>query len=70
MERALWSALKALEERVALMRKLAAGARRRGRESVAAIFEERARIVDSDVRAIHDLITTSDTLEPVEQEGM
>jgi two-component system chemotaxis response regulator CheB len=69
VERALWSALKALEERVALMRKLADGARRRGHESVALMFEERSRAVDVDVRAIHSLIVNSETLEPVGQDG-
>ena len=69
VERALWSALKALEERTALMRKLAAQARKRGHETVALIFEDRARIVDNDVRAIHSLIVSSETLEPVGQES-
>ena len=68
VERALWSALKALEERVALIRKLAAQARRRGHESVATMFDERSRTVDKDVRAIHNLIVSSETLEPVSEE--
>jgi two-component system chemotaxis response regulator CheB len=63
VERALWSALKALEERVALIRKLAARARRRGHEAVATMFEERSRLVDHDVRVLHDLIVGSATLE-------
>lgn len=70
VERALWSALKTLEERVALTRKLAAQARSRGHDAVARIFEERARVVDGDVRTIHDLIVNSDTLEPVGQDGI
>src|SRR5262245_28467433 len=65
VERALWSALKALEERTALMRKLADQARRRGHEAVAAMFDDRSRTVDNDVRAIHKLILSSETLEPV-----
>jgi two-component system chemotaxis response regulator CheB len=69
VERALWSALKALEERTALMRKLAAQARKRGHEAVATMFEERSRTVDNDVRAIHGLIVSSETLEPVGQES-
>jgi two-component system chemotaxis response regulator CheB len=69
VERALWSALKALEERVALMRKLAAQARRRGHEAVAMMFEDRSRTVDNDVRAIHNLIVSSETLEPVGRES-
>ena len=70
VERALWSALKALEERVALTRRLAAEARTRGHEVIAAMFEERSQTVDNDVRAIHELITSSETLEPVGQEGI
>jgi len=69
VERALWSALKALEERVALMRKLAAQARRRGHEAVATMFDARSRAVDNDVRAIHTLIVSSGTLETVSQES-
>jgi two-component system chemotaxis response regulator CheB len=69
VERALWSALKALEERVALMRKLASGARRRGHIAVAEMFEERAKAIDNDVRTLHGLIVTSDTLAPVAQEN-
>jgi two-component system, chemotaxis family, protein-glutamate methylesterase/glutaminase len=70
VERALWSALKALEERVALTRRLAAEARARGHEAIATMFEERSQTVDNDVRAIHELITSSETLEPVGQEGI
>jgi two-component system chemotaxis response regulator CheB len=70
VERALWSALKALEERVALMRKLAARARRKGHDSLALMFEERSKVVDRDVRAIHDLIISSETFEPVAQDGI
>jgi two-component system chemotaxis response regulator CheB len=69
VERALWTALRALEERVALTRRLAAQARTRGHETLAAIFEERSRAVDDDVRAIHNLIVESETLEPVGQDG-
>jgi two-component system chemotaxis response regulator CheB len=70
VERALWSALKALEERVALLRKLADQGRRRGHDAVAAMFEERSRVVDSDVRAIHNLIVNSETIETVGKNNM
>jgi two-component system, chemotaxis family, protein-glutamate methylesterase/glutaminase len=70
VERALWSALRALEERSALMRKLAAQARRRGNETVAVMFDDRSEHVESDVRSIHDLIVNGRTLEPVGQEGI
>jgi two-component system, chemotaxis family, protein-glutamate methylesterase/glutaminase len=70
VERALWMALKTLEERVALTGKLAAQARKRGHQTVAALFEERSRIAYHDVRAIHGLIVNSETLEPVGQDGI
>ena len=70
VERALWSALKALEERVALLRKLADQGRRRGHDAVASMFEERSRVVDNDVRAIHNLIVNSETLETVGRENV
>jgi two-component system, chemotaxis family, protein-glutamate methylesterase/glutaminase len=67
-ERAMWSALRALEERSGLMRKLADHADRRGHTAVATMFLERATEVDRDVDAIRALITTGATLEPVGQE--
>jgi two-component system chemotaxis response regulator CheB len=65
-ERALWAAQRALEERVALMRKMASHARRRGHAGVAGLFEERAERFEADVRAIHAVIVSGRTLEPVE----
>ena len=52
------------------MRKLADQARRRGHNLVAEMFEERSRAVESDVRAIHDVIVNGAKLEPVGQEGI
>jgi two-component system chemotaxis response regulator CheB len=69
VERALWTALRALEERSALMRKLAERARRRGHGAVAGMFEARGGRVEEDVRAVHDLIMTGRTLEPVRGDG-
>jgi two-component system chemotaxis response regulator CheB len=66
VERALWIALRALEERSALMRKLAGNARRRGRVGVAAAFEGRSRQVEEDVRTIHDLIVSGGSLDTAE----
>jgi two-component system, chemotaxis family, protein-glutamate methylesterase/glutaminase len=66
VERALWAALRALEERSALMRKLADRARRRGLDAVATAFEGRSRKVEDDVRSIHAVITSGGSLEPVE----
>jgi two-component system chemotaxis response regulator CheB len=69
-ERALWSALRALEERAALMEKLADNALKRGHEAVSAMFRDRSVEVYRDVDAIRSLITASTTLEPVgQQEG-
>jgi two-component system chemotaxis response regulator CheB len=70
VERALWSALRALEERTALLRKLAEGARVRGHAAVAEMFQERSRIVEADVDAIHQLIVSSPTLDTVGQNGV
>jgi two-component system chemotaxis response regulator CheB len=69
IERALWAALRALEERTALVRKLADHARRRGRHAVAALFDERSARMDADVRAIHDVIVSGRALEPLEHNG-
>ena len=70
VERALWSALRALEERTALIKKLADFARRRGHTAVADLYEQRMDEVETDVKAIHDLITNGGSLEPVGQEGL
>jgi two-component system chemotaxis response regulator CheB len=68
-ERALWTALRTLEERLALMRKLAGNARRRGRVMAAAMFEERAEHVNADIEAIHGLIISGRSFEPVTHNG-
>ena len=68
VERALWTAVRALEERMALVEKLAGDARSRRHEGVAIMFEQRRQDIDRDIRAIHDLITTGQSLEPVGQE--
>ncbi len=68
VERALWAAMRALEERVALIHKLADAARQRGHQSVAALFEERLRAVDTDAKTLHALILNGGTLEPLEHD--
>jgi two-component system chemotaxis response regulator CheB len=68
VERALWAALRALEERIALLDKLARSARDRGHVQVAELFDERTRTVADDVRTLHDLIVNGGTLERVAQE--
>jgi two-component system chemotaxis response regulator CheB len=70
VERALWTALRALEERVALVQKLADNARRRGHGAVAALFKARSDKMDADIRAIHDVITNGQALAPVGHDGI
>ncbi len=65
-ERALWVALRALEERSALLRKLAADARRRGHPGVGSLFDDRLAAVDADVRVVHELVTSGRALEAVD----
>jgi two-component system chemotaxis response regulator CheB len=65
IERALWTALRALEERSATMRRAAEHARERGYLSVASSFDERSERIESDVRMLHDLITNGRALEPM-----
>jgi two-component system chemotaxis response regulator CheB len=69
VERALWAALRALEERVALLNKLADRARARGHSAVAEMFDARSREADEDVRILHEVVTNGKGLEPVEQES-
>jgi two-component system, chemotaxis family, protein-glutamate methylesterase/glutaminase len=69
VERALWTARRALEERAALIHKLADNARRRGLDAVATIFEGRSRQMDADIRAIQEVIASGWTLEPVGHES-
>jgi two-component system chemotaxis response regulator CheB len=70
VERALWAALRSLEERAALIQKLAGNARRRGHAGVAALFDARSRQMDADIKAIHDVITNGQVLEPVGHDGI
>lgn len=67
VERALWVALRALEERSALMVRIAQEARRRGHEEIAQTFEAKSQDVEHDVKLLHALITNGHGLEmPVE----
>ncbi|PWT84870.1 MAG: chemotaxis protein CheB [Blastocatellia bacterium] len=68
VERALWAALRALEERETMMRKMAKHARRRGNGTLATMFEERSEQVAGDARTIHDVILMGRTLEPVQSD--
>jgi two-component system, chemotaxis family, protein-glutamate methylesterase/glutaminase len=65
VERAMWTALRAVEERVALLKKLAEQAERRGHKGVAAVFRERADAAGDDAETIHNLILSGRAIEPV-----
>jgi two-component system chemotaxis response regulator CheB len=67
VERALWTALRALEERSALFMKLADFSRRRGHEAMVQMYEKKAREIETDVKTLHELISTGRTLEPMSQ---
>jgi len=56
LEAALWSALRALEERGALARRLATQARERARLNIAERFQERARQADADAGTIREIL--------------
>jgi len=51
------------------MKKLAGFARRRGHQTVADLYERRMDEIETDVKALHDLVTTGDSLEPVSRDG-
>ena len=69
LEKALWTAVRSLEERSVLMRKLAEGARARGRDPVAALFEDRERALLRDVQMLRAQIARGRALEPVTPES-
>jgi two-component system chemotaxis response regulator CheB len=66
IERALWTAVRQLEERVLLVRKLALAARERRHEAVAAIFEHREIALIREVGILRELIASGRALEPLE----
>jgi two-component system, chemotaxis family, protein-glutamate methylesterase/glutaminase len=61
LEAALWVALRSLEERAALARRLAEPARRRGHSITATRFEEQATEAQQAARLVRDLLTNRDT---------
>jgi two-component system, chemotaxis family, protein-glutamate methylesterase/glutaminase len=67
VERAMWTALRALEERVALLDRLAEQAERRGHDGIAVVFRDRSRAVGQDAATIHGLILAGRALDPVGQ---
>jgi two-component system chemotaxis response regulator CheB len=56
IERALWIALRALEERVTLLRRLAAQARERNHSRVVANFEAKARAAEEEANLLRGLL--------------
>jgi len=60
--------MRALEERGALMRRIADHARHSGHDTVTTMFEERSHKVEDDVKAIHEVIVTGRSLETVGEE--
>jgi two-component system chemotaxis response regulator CheB len=70
VEKALWIAVRSLEERSMLLDKLAENARQRGHDGIAALFEDRSIALSRDVRFLRDLIARGRALEPVGHEGI
>jgi two-component system chemotaxis response regulator CheB len=68
VENALWIAVRSLEERAVLVQKLANNARRRGHDTVAALFDDRVEAVNRDVQTLRAVIATGRTLEPARQD--
>jgi two-component system chemotaxis response regulator CheB len=68
IERALWTAVRQLEERSVLVRKLAAAARERGHAGVAAMFEDRGVALVREVAVLRELIAGGRALEPMDTE--
>jgi two-component system chemotaxis response regulator CheB len=68
VERALWTALRALEERGALLNKIADYARRRGHDTVAAMFVQKSQQLEDDVKALHEVVTNGRALDPIGHE--
>ena len=66
IERALWTAVRQLEERALLMRKLATAARERGHDAVATTFEDRSVALVHEANLLRELIGAGRALEPIE----
>ncbi len=69
VEKALWMAVRSLEERSLLLDKLAEGARGRGHDGVAMLFNDRSVALSQEVRVLRDLIARGRVLEPAGLEG-
>jgi two-component system chemotaxis response regulator CheB len=66
IERALWTAVRQLEERALLMRKLADAASKRGHDQVAITFDDRSTALATEVAVLRDLIGAGRALEPID----
>ena len=66
IERALWTAVRQLEERALLIRKLAAAARERGHDSIATTFDDRSMALADEVAVLRELIGAGRALEPID----
>jgi two-component system chemotaxis response regulator CheB len=66
IERALWTAVRQLEERALLMRKLATAAHARGHDGVATTFEDRSVALGREANVLRELIGAGRALEPIE----
>jgi two-component system, chemotaxis family, protein-glutamate methylesterase/glutaminase len=64
LEAALWVALRSLEERAALARRLAEPARRRGHSITATRFEKPAAEAEQAARLVRDLLLDRDAFAP------
>jgi two-component system chemotaxis response regulator CheB len=65
VDRALWTALRSVEERAALTHRLAERARKRGHHWVARAFDERALAADGHAAVLRELVVTRATLHEV-----
>ena len=68
MDRALWVALRSLEERAALTHRMSERARIRNHQWVSKAFEERALVADEHAAVIRDLLTSRTSLHEVPEE--
>ena len=68
VDRALWVALRSLEERAALTHRMSERARVRNHHWVSKAFEERALVADEHAAVIRDLLTSRTSLHEVPEE--
>ncbi len=69
VEKALWTAVRSLEERSILIGKLAENARAHGHDGIAALFDDRSMAFSHDVQMLRALIGRGRALEPVGDDG-